>query len=133
MKPGRFESNARVSGASLPLVIGFLFIPLIGCADAGPVRVPGSGHVTFDGKPIPSATISFLPDDGPAANGEVSTGSYTFTSSNGPVPGLQRVLIESQVSDKFAAATSGRWEFRYVVPVPGPFHKDFELSNATPP
>lgn len=101
----------------------------MGCSNEGVRRVEGGGHVSLDGQVVPEATISFLPDDGPAANGEVKGGVYRFTSFDGPVPGPQRVLIQAAVEDKFRDSPRGRWEFEFVVPEQGPFEKDFKLQD----
>jgi hypothetical protein len=122
-----------VTSASAWLCVAGLVIFSAGCADSGVARVPGSGRVTFDGEMVHSASISFLPEHGPSANGEITGGRYNFSSANGPVAGSQRVLIQTLPGDKFAPESTGRWEFEYVVPETGPFSKNFELNDAANP
>ncbi|MEQ8790709.1 MAG: hypothetical protein RIC55_30710 [Pirellulaceae bacterium] len=112
------------------LWLGCLVVGAAGCSQDGVRRLEGGGRVLLDGRAVPKATISFLPDDAPAANGEVKNGTYRFTSLNGPVSGPQRVLIQIPVEDKFQNSPGGRWEFEFVAPPQGPFTKDFELHDA---
>ena len=48
-------------------------------------------------KPVPNGTVSFIPESGPTATGELkSDGSYTLTtfkSGDGAVPGKYTVII----------------------------------------
>jgi hypothetical protein len=69
---------------------------LVGCS-GGSGTVPVRGTVTHKGKPVPSGTITFIPDAGPHATGEIGPdGSYTLTtykSGDGAVPGSYKVVV----------------------------------------
>ena len=66
-----------------------------GSAD-GFSHVGVSGKVVFDGKPLPSGTIVFVPlGSGAAAQGPITDGSYSIARSAGPSPGSFRVEISS--------------------------------------
>ncbi len=58
-----------------------------------------SGRVTVGGKPVPSGTIMFQPDAGPAAVGTIGPdGTYTLTTvkpEDGAVVGAHRVTIQA--------------------------------------
>jgi hypothetical protein len=58
-----------------------------------------SGTVTLDGKPLPDATIVFLPDNGRSSAGKTSaSGEYTLFYSEGvkgAIPGRHRVQISA--------------------------------------
>lgn len=38
-----------------------------GCGDTGPTRYPVAGVVTYNGRPVPTGNVIFVPDEGPAA------------------------------------------------------------------
>ena len=76
---------------------------LLGCmgCDNSPKRVPVTGMVMIDGKPVTSGFLRVLPDSGRAAFGEIgSDGRFTLTSSkpsDGCLPGEHLVEIVSVV------------------------------------
>ena len=63
---------------------------LAGCSRGGLSEI--SGTVTYDGQPIQSGTIQFLPDDGngPTAAGVINDGRYAMKVA----PGKKKVQIE---------------------------------------
>lgn len=67
-----------------------------GCG-GGSGTVPVRGTVTFKGKPVPSGTVTFIPDSGQHATGEIGPdGSYTLTTykaGDGAVPGSYKVVV----------------------------------------
>ena len=75
-RPGRLAAALAVMLAS-------------GCAgESGPPRLPVSGKVTLDGKPLPSGTITFLPTGkGEAASGPIADGSFAVEPVRGSGPG----------------------------------------------
>jgi hypothetical protein len=79
------------------LVGTVLGLALAGCG--GPRLGKVSGRVTFNGKPVPTGTIMFHPDAGPAAVGAIGPdGTYTLTtikSGDGAVVGSHRVTIQA--------------------------------------
>lgn len=68
-----------------------------GCArPSGPERANVSGEVTFDGQPIETGLIAFIPDGatkGPTAGAAIQNGKYATTANSGPVLGAHRVEI----------------------------------------
>jgi hypothetical protein len=76
-------------------LLGMVFT---GCS-GGPRLGKVSGKVTFNGKPVPTGTIMFYPDSGPAAVGAIGPdGTYTLTtikSGDGAVVGSHRVTIQA--------------------------------------
>jgi hypothetical protein len=86
----RLEPNhLATSFVSLMLAVA------VGCGgDAGPARLPASGTITLDGKPLASGTITFIPGEaGPGAFGTIKDGSYRFGTADGPPPGRYSVEI----------------------------------------
>ena len=82
------------------LMLALLLLPVLsGCGGTdGPERVPVSGEVTLDGRPLAAGLIRFIPsgdNQGPAAVAIVKDGAYELPKSDGPVLGLQRVEIEA--------------------------------------
>lgn len=74
-----------------------LAVSTAGCgADDGLGRLPISGTITLDGKPLQHGLIQFQPtsDRQPvAAGGFVADGKYAIARESGPVPGTYRVTI----------------------------------------
>lgn len=82
-----------------------LAVLLGGCGprEDHPETVPVQGKVTYAGKPVPRGTITFQPDAGQAAVGEIQPdGSYrlgTFAQDDGAVPGHHKVTIIANTGD----------------------------------
>jgi hypothetical protein len=69
------------------------------------------GKVSFDGKPLATGAIQFLPDSGPGetqAGAMIRSGSYDIPRQEGPVPGTYRVVITSAVGAAALAGLPGR-------------------------
>jgi hypothetical protein len=70
-----------------------------GCGDSNPKTYPVSGVVTLDGKPVPGATVTFIPDDSKsksAATNCDAQGKYsmsTFKQGDGAIPGSYKVIV----------------------------------------
>jgi hypothetical protein len=69
-----------------------------GCGPSGPPRVEISGKVTWDGKPLETGTISFIPEEGlvgPMAGAQIVRGEYQIRADQGPTVGDHRVEIQA--------------------------------------
>ena len=81
------------------LLTGALLAMLLTGCGGGPRLGKVSGRVTFNGKPVPTGTIMFYPDAGPAAVGAIGPdGTYTLTTikpGDGAVVGSHRVTIHA--------------------------------------
>ncbi|WP_435007166.1 hypothetical protein P12x_004532 [Tundrisphaera lichenicola] len=94
---------------SLATICGLSLIALLGCSDDGlDKRYPVSGMVTYQGKPLESGSVTFLPEEGGGrgATGEITNGAYSLTTQNpgdGAFPGKYAVTVTSQEVD-FSAA-----------------------------
>ena len=88
-------SNALFVLRHSPFLLAALLA--VGCgSQSGPQRIAVNGTVTRDGKKIEGGSISFLPAEGhsgPAANGVISGGEYSFSTETGPTAGPHRVLV----------------------------------------
>jgi hypothetical protein len=76
----------------------FALLVALGCSSSGELTTaPVSGKVTYNGKPVPNGTVMFVPDQGPAATGEIAKdGSYRLTTYNdgdGAVLGNHKISI----------------------------------------
>ncbi|HVJ86634.1 MAG TPA: hypothetical protein VM452_13375 [Caulifigura sp.] len=78
-----------------------LAIGLQGCGDGGPKLCEVEGTVTLDGKPVPGAELTFIPQNVPTTmmsyGGTDEAGHYTlgFTASKtGAIPATHHVRIE---------------------------------------
>jgi hypothetical protein len=77
-------------GMLLILATGSLALLLSGCSPDGASSVTlaeGGGVVTFKGAPLPDATVTFIPDQGPIASG-VTDLSGKFKLMTGARPGV---------------------------------------------
>ena len=81
------------------LLTGALLAMLLTGCGGGPRLGKVSGRVTFNGKPVPTGTIMFYPDAGPAAVGAIGPdGAYSLTTikqGDGAVVGSHRVSIQA--------------------------------------
>ncbi|MDX1965683.1 MAG: hypothetical protein SFV23_00805 [Planctomycetaceae bacterium] len=88
-----------------PLLIVAVLSFAAGCGGAdGPVRHKVHGAVLFDGQPMKTGIIRFLPDaqtKGPAGFGGITDGFYEIPSHEGLVTGRYRVEIEGQLELSF--------------------------------
>jgi len=77
-------------------------------------RYPVSGTVTYNGTPVPKASINFVPNDpktGRAANGSIIEGAYTLTtqeSGDGALPGQYKVTVSATETDLSKAAATAK-------------------------
>jgi hypothetical protein len=92
-----------------------LFGPISGCAEPNehPKTFPVTGKVTYKGQPVPKGTITFQPDQGQAAVGEIQPdGTYqlsTFSQGDGAVAGHHRIFVIANTADptKIPGSTPG--------------------------
>jgi hypothetical protein len=88
-------SQFRAAGALLLVAVA---VVSAGC-DGRPARVPVSGTVLIDGKPLTRGNIKFVPADGrPSAGAIGQDGKFTLTcydGADGAIPGTHRVQIAS--------------------------------------
>jgi hypothetical protein len=66
--------------------------------------------VTYKGRPVPNGTVSFIPDGGTVATGEIGPdGSYTLTTfrkGDGAILGMHRVVISAVDAGKEGEAAA---------------------------
>jgi hypothetical protein len=72
--------------------------PLVGCSAKpyeGKPRIPLTGKVTYDGKPIDGGTISFIPTDesNRVSGGPLIQGAYSVPEAKGANSGSYRVEV----------------------------------------
>ncbi|MBN2580628.1 MAG: hypothetical protein JXB10_16705 [Pirellulales bacterium] len=90
--------------------VGLLLPTVLGCGDSRPARVPVSGRVLIDGKPLETGFIQVYPKGNrPASSPIASDGSFTLTTfddHDGCVIGKHRVAVQPQ---KVINATTTKW------------------------
>jgi hypothetical protein len=93
MKPQHCLSYGITSSA----IAALTSVALIGCGDGRPPRVPISGQVLIDGKPLTYGSVRFIPSDARASLAQLdSTGHFTlncFDREDGAVLGKHRVSV----------------------------------------
>ncbi len=70
----------------------------VGCGPKGDrATAPVKGQITYNGEPLPTGTVMFVPEQGPAATGEIRPdGTYslgTYGTNDGAVLGNHKVSI----------------------------------------
>ena len=99
-KQGLLGSGNLCTGRAL-LLVALLFA--CGC-DQGPVVVPITGKVTYNGKPLEFGSVTFQPSKGQPARGEIQPdGTFTLSSyapGDGAVIGTHKVRIACYSSQR---------------------------------
>ncbi|MDB5307617.1 MAG: hypothetical protein JWO38_1819 [Gemmataceae bacterium] len=111
----------------LAIVFGFGLLPLVGC---GTKRVPVTGAVTLDGKPLSGGVLTFCPNE--------SKGNMARISCPGPVKGGTFTLMTNAVtqSETGAGVPLGWYKVILVTDLPGQpkldVHRRFTRVETTP-
>lgn len=134
---------------STPFTVAALALIAIGCGDSGRYRV--SGRVTFDGQPVPTGAVTFLPlgggdRDRSAGFCRIESGQFDSRGGRSPMEGRHRVMITgfdgnaytSKIGDLVEDHPEGRPLFAtHVVEVDIPRAQgtvlDFEVPKTAPP
>jgi hypothetical protein len=78
-------------------VLSFLCVSLAGCGDGRPRRVPVSGKVLVDGKPLKYGFVRFFPDQARVSTGDIdSEGRFVLScygGEDGAVVGKHKVEV----------------------------------------
>jgi hypothetical protein len=95
----------------MKFVLFFLSVALLaGCGDGRPKRVPISGQVLIDGKPLDFGFIQFMPENARASDCNLdSNGRFTlscFGQNDGAVPGKHIVVVSA---GETLSPTKTRW------------------------
>jgi hypothetical protein len=82
----------------------------IGCGDGRPDRVPVSGQVLIDGKPLTCGGVTFIPDGHRASSGTIdANGHFTLScygENDGAVPGKHKIEV---MASQMVKPTLMRW------------------------
>jgi hypothetical protein len=98
----KFDANCR-------LALGLLVTLAAGCGD-NRGRVPVTGTVRFDGKPLESGTVRFGGDQGAAGVGPIVNGAFSLNESGsqrGVLPGKYDVFIASWIEERGSVRKDG--------------------------
>lgn len=100
-----------IAHLSCLVLLSLLLVSSIGCGDGRPGRVPVSGKITIDGKPVPFGAVQFKPVGGGRtaggplnAQGEYSVSMYEL--NDGLPPGSYMVSVKS---DQTVSDSAVRW------------------------
>jgi len=87
----------RVADSTLLLLAGVLLAAAGGCGDGRPARVPVSGQVLIDGKPLTCGFIRLMPSGVRPASAQIGPDGHftlqTFEPGDGTVPGTHPVMV----------------------------------------
>lgn len=123
--------NFRCAYGFLVMFLCFCFL-LPGCGSGNtPERATIQGQVTFDGEPVESGSIQFVPEPGvvgkPVAT-QISQGKYELPADKGPAVGKNKVIIQAmkktgkQVKDIMGEMVEQQKEF-----IPSIYNEESEL------
>jgi hypothetical protein len=88
-------NSFRLGRCAAFAALGFLTIAVAGCG--GSSRASVEGTVTYDGTPVDTGGIVFVPEssgaDSKKATAVIKDGKYAMTGDSGPVPGKYKVEI----------------------------------------
>ncbi|MFN3161247.1 MAG: hypothetical protein ACE37I_18190 [Rubinisphaera brasiliensis] len=83
----------------LSLVFCVSLVGLAGCgSDRGPQRASVEGTVTFNGDPVQTGSIQFVPVEGVVGkpvSAPISNGEFSLSSGEGPAVGMNKVVINA--------------------------------------
>jgi hypothetical protein len=87
----------RRFGVLSGLLLAFCVVSIVGCGDDLPKRVPASGHVFFDGKPLETGTLGILTPGQRCSFAELGPGGAftvsTFSKNDGLMLGKHPVTV----------------------------------------
>jgi hypothetical protein len=99
VSPIRRGARGRLSLSGFVVFAAASLIFSVGCGDGRPERVPVSGIVTIDGKPLVEGNIKFVPEVGrPSAGVVEQDGRFKLTcydGNDGAIPGKHRVQVSA--------------------------------------
>jgi hypothetical protein len=81
-----------------PLLVIFALALVAGCSSGDPTRLAVEGQVTFEGQPLPSGKISFVPMPGtssPTGGATITDGKFKIEQAKGLRAGSFRVEIRA--------------------------------------
>jgi hypothetical protein len=82
-------------------LLGVSMALAVGCGGSGgdgPAAVPAAGTVTYQGQPVETGTIQFVPANGRAASGAIENGKFTLSTNgndDGAIPGTHQVSVSA--------------------------------------
>ncbi len=92
--------HQKPTGTGLLAIAGILLL-IAGCSDSGPALGTVTGTVTMDGKPLPNAIVSFVPEAGGRASVGTTDDSGTYQlgyiNQLGALIGNHKISITSVV------------------------------------
>ncbi len=108
--------NRNATGPAPPVFVSFLLTIMVflttvaGCGDGRPSRVPVSGQVLIDGKPLTYGYVRLIPENARAASAKIEPdGRFTlktFEDGDGAVVGTHPVMI---LGAEQLSGTKQRW------------------------
>ena len=107
------------------------FATFAGCADPPPEPVEVTGAVTYDGEPVATGIISFVPiDSGRSPGGAtIADGRYRLYPEVGLKPGTYRVEVRwSRPTGEKRAAGYGQSPDVFAEVLPAKYHADSVLT-----
>ena len=114
----------RIGALVIMAIVCVAVVITSGCGDGRPARVPISGQVLIDGKPVTQGSIAIIPENARASSSEIGPdGRFTmscFDDKDGVVPGTHVVTV---ISFEVIDSQSRKW----LVP---PKYSDPETSDA---
>jgi hypothetical protein len=121
-----------LSKASSSMLLISAFFSVMGCGDGKPTRVPVSGTVLIDGKPLASGAIQFVPEGARSSGSVIDNQGHFILSCYAPGDGAVlgkhkvRVTAAQSVSEKQL-----RWEAPKKYSIIGTSGLEFTVDGPT--
>lgn len=108
------------SRSSLVLLVAVIACGLSAGCKRNPRVVPVAGKILYNGQPLPFGSVTFQPDKGQPAVGDVASGTFTLSSyspNDGAVPGKHGVAVVCYESQRPGFQAQGDSLGRLLIPL----------------
>ena len=124
------EKQRRYATLLLTHLVLAALLLLPGCGPGRPARVPVSGTITIDGRPLEHGFVRFHPKENRAAQGEVGPGGRftltTYEPGDGCVLGKHRVSV---IAREILGPAAQRWHAPKKYISPGSSDLEVEITG----
>ena len=126
------DKQRRYASLLLTHLVLAVLLLLPGCGPGRPARVPVSGTITIDGRPLEHGFVRFHPKENRAAQGEVGPGGRftltTYEPGDGCVLGKHRVSV---IAREILGPAAQRWHAPKKYMRPGTSDLEVEITGPT--
>ncbi len=114
-------------------LVALVLLSAIGCGSAGPELSTVAGHVTLDGRPLPSARIEFQPDQGVPSYGRTDAHGHYQLFYSVDRPGVMRGKHTVRITTYYSYSDERGVEHHVPEKLPEKYHSQTELVREVEP